>query len=194
MMIRNLIGFVIAIGFCVVLFACVKKGSTSDVKPTDDSIISDILDADLVSFYDAEVEVHVPDYLLLGDTILIKHELAVNKNRQSDDSDFLMIDSTHFLIVKAYDRSYCELTIYNQTKDSIGICYLPTPKAIRLRHEHADNLKVYFYDMHRRILRKYRLKICERYKITEDQLDSLSFLVRPEIDRLRRKFDANFRP
>lgn len=82
-------------------------------------------------------------------------------------------------------------TIYGiDKKDSIGICYLPTNAAINLVHPNADDLKVYFYDLRNRMLRKYLLKISEKYNLTEAELDSLNFLVMPDIDPIRRQFNV----
>jgi hypothetical protein len=193
-MTRDLITAVFLLG-CL-NFSCTREKSTVGNVSSRDSLVSDILKAEVASLYDAETKVHIPNYLLPGeDTIYIKDELIADKNRGTKDSpaEAIKLNSNHFIIVRDYDRSYCMFAIYRiDKKDSIGICYLPTNTAINLVHPNTDDLKIHFYDIRNRILRKYRLRICEKYDLTEDELDSLNFLVMPEIDRIRRQFNVNF--
>jgi len=181
---------------CLVHFSCTDERTTVENISTRDSLVSDILKAEVASLYDAETKVHIPNYLLPGeDTIYIKDELVADKNKGTKNSpaESVKLNSNYFIIVRDYDRSYCMFTIYSiDKKDSVGICYLPISTAINLVHPNADDLKIHLYDIRSRILRKYRLRICEKYDLTEDELDSLDFLVMPEVDLIRNQFDVNF--
>jgi hypothetical protein len=181
---------------CCTNFSCSQEKASIRSTFSNDSLVADILRAKIAAMTDAQTKVHVPDYNYLlpnEDTVFIKDELLVDKNRGTQNApvEFLTLNSKFFLVVKEIDRSYCTFTIYNNKRDSVGICYLPVDAAIKLVHRDTDDLKVYFYDMHERILRKYNLRLCEKYGITEDELDSLSSLTRPEIDRIRREFNVN---
>ena len=173
--------------FSYSIFSCEKKNHSIEKSIVNfDSLALDIFSAEITSLYDTRVEVSIRDYLIIGDTIFVSNKLLMyGRDKSNGNLIDLKIDSSSFLVIKEFNHFYCWYNIYDSNKKPKGISFLPFKEAINLQDPYSDDLKIYFYDVNRLKLIKYKTIVAKKYGLTFDELDSLSFVVRPKINKLR---------
>jgi hypothetical protein len=95
------------------------------------------------------------------------------------------------MIIKEHNFIKCEFDVYKSDNTFLKSGTMSFNQAIRIVHPYANDLKISFYDYHKELLAKYKVMLCDKYKITPDELDSLSYLLFPELDRLRSALSTN---
>jgi hypothetical protein len=180
----------LSVSICV--YSCVIETAVEHDLSTD-SLVADVIKMDWAALYETRTEVDIPDYMLVDeDTILVNQgqQILTRRPTRSEPNQWTNLDANQFLVVKAVDNSFCELNIYDSKGDSIGRGFMSLETALRLTRPEIQDLKVTFYNTHKMILRGYRIALCEKYKISEDELDSLSsYSVLQEFKRFRGRFD-----
>jgi len=166
------------------LFSCHTEDKKAHSISRYDSLTKDMVTATLLSYQDAETT--MPNYLIEGDTLLVKQSLFAipDTAKLSVEKVDISLDSGSQIIVIRYNKVYVRLKVLGKNPT---YCFLPFNDVLRIANENIDDSKILFYDYQKYSLIKYERLICKKYGLTFEELDSMSFMVVDELAELRKK-------